>query len=132
MLGLGRHLLYSTRDYPDEVTWWYFLIPVSYAFGIFPTAQLVAGLLGHDPTEEGSGNPGASNVYRVAGAKAGIRVLAGDLMKGFTMMFSKMHTFLVISGSWIVSQSLFWINLSYIELGNLLDGRDLRSNMKLN
>ena len=59
MLGLGRHLLYSTRDYHDEVTWWYFLIPVSYAFGIFPTAQLVAGLLGHDPTEEGSGNPGA-------------------------------------------------------------------------
>ena len=84
MLGLGRHLLYSTRDYHDEVTWWYFLIPVSYAFGIFPTAQLVAGLLGHDPTEEGSGNPGASNVYRVAGAKAGILVLAGDLMKGFT------------------------------------------------
>ena len=84
MLGLGRHLLYSTRDYHDEVTWWYFLITVSYAFGIFPTAQLVAGLLGHDQTEEGSGNPGASNVYRVAGAKAGILVLAGDLMKGFT------------------------------------------------
>ena len=83
MLGLAGHLLYSTRDYHDEVTWWYLLIPVSYAFGIFPTAQLVAGLLGHDPTEEGSGNPGASNVYRVAGAKAGILVLAGDLMKGF-------------------------------------------------
>ena len=86
MLGLGRHLLYSTRDYHDEGTWWYFLIPVSYTFGIFPTAQLVAGLLGHDPTEEGSGNPGASNVYRVAGAKAGILVLAGDLMKGFIPM----------------------------------------------
>ena len=84
MLGLAGHLLYSTRDYHDEVTWWYLLIPVSYAFGIFPTAQLVAGLLGHDPTEEGSGNPGASNVYRVAGAKAGILVLAGDLIKGFT------------------------------------------------
>ena len=66
------------------MSWWYFLIPVSYIFGTFPTAQLVAGLLGHDPTEEGSRNPGASNVYRVAGVKAGILVLTGDLLKGFT------------------------------------------------
>ena len=66
------------------MTWWYLLVPASYVIGIFPTAQLVGGLLGHDPTEEGSRNPGASNVYRVAGAKAGILVLAGDILKGFT------------------------------------------------
>src|SRR4051812_6753473 len=38
--------------------------------------------VGRDPTLEGSGNPGASNVYRTAGAKAGAMVFAGDLLKG--------------------------------------------------
>ena len=61
---------------------WWLLIPVSYALGTFPTAHIVAGLVGHDPTTEGSGNPGATNVYRVAGAKAGAIVLIGDLLKG--------------------------------------------------
>ena len=63
---------------------WWLLIPVSYALGTFPTAHIVAGLVGHDPTTEGSGNPGATNVYRVAGAKAGAIVLIGDLLKGLT------------------------------------------------
>jgi glycerol-3-phosphate acyltransferase PlsY len=42
----------------------------------------VARLAGHDPTAEGSGNPGASNVYRVAGLRAGLAVFAGDAAKG--------------------------------------------------
>ena len=64
------------------MTWWWFLVPISYFIGIFPTAHIVAGFVGHDPTMEGSGNPGASNVYRVAGKKAGVVVLLGDLLKG--------------------------------------------------
>ena len=32
---------------------WWLLIPVSYALGTFPTAQIVAGFVGHDPTAEG-------------------------------------------------------------------------------
>ena len=66
----------------EIMNFWWLLIPASYALGTFPTAHIVAGFVGHDPTSEGSGNPGASNVYRVAGAKAGVIVLAGDLMKG--------------------------------------------------
>jgi glycerol-3-phosphate acyltransferase PlsY len=54
----------------------------AYALGTFPTAQLVARRAGHDPTAEGSGNPGASNVYRLAGRRAGAAVFAGDLAKG--------------------------------------------------
>ncbi|HJM28495.1 MAG: glycerol-3-phosphate acyltransferase [Acidimicrobiales bacterium] len=65
------------------MTWWWLLVPVSYVLGTFPTANIVAGFVGHDPTIEGSGNPGASNVYRVAGARAGAIVLIGDLLKGF-------------------------------------------------
>ena len=54
----------------------------SYVLGTFPTALLVARLTGHDPIAEGSGNPGASNVYRVAGARAGAVVFLGDVAKG--------------------------------------------------
>ena len=50
----------------------------AYALGTFPTGILVASRHGHDVHGEGSGNPGASNVYRVAGFKAGAVVLIGD------------------------------------------------------
>ena len=58
------------------------LLTLSYLLGTFPTALIVARLAGHDPTKEGSGNPGASNVYRLAGAKAGLAVFLGDAAKG--------------------------------------------------
>lgn len=58
------------------------LLALSYLVGTFPTALIVARLAGHDPTTEGSGNPGASNVYRLAGAKAGLAVFLGDAAKG--------------------------------------------------
>src|SRR5437588_9681513 len=58
------------------------LLALSYLLGTFPTALIVARLAGHDPTAEGSGNPGASNVYRLAGAKAGLDVFLGDAAKG--------------------------------------------------
>jgi glycerol-3-phosphate acyltransferase PlsY len=58
------------------------LLVLSYLLGTFPTAQLVARFVGHDPTREGSGNPGASNVYRLAGPRAGLAVFLGDAAKG--------------------------------------------------
>ncbi len=57
-------------------------VAVAYAAGMFPTAQLVGHRRGHDPLVEGSGNPGASNVYRTAGRGAGAVVLLGDVAKG--------------------------------------------------
>src|SRR5690606_34718592 len=50
--------------------------------GTFPTGLLVGRRHGHDPTAEGSGNPGATNVARVAGRTAGLVVLLVDLAKG--------------------------------------------------
>jgi glycerol-3-phosphate acyltransferase PlsY len=50
--------------------------------GTFPTARLVARRSGRDVAAEGSGNPGATNVYRIAGARAGLVVFAGDAVKG--------------------------------------------------
>jgi acyl phosphate:glycerol-3-phosphate acyltransferase len=58
------------------------LIPLAWALGTFPTAVLVARAHGHDVTKEGSGNPGASNVARLVGWRAGALVLVGDFAKG--------------------------------------------------
>lgn len=58
------------------------LIPLAYLAGTFPTAQLVARARGRDVTVEGSGNPGASNVYRLLGAGPAALVFAGDIAKG--------------------------------------------------
>jgi acyl phosphate:glycerol-3-phosphate acyltransferase len=64
------------------VTWWWLLVPAAYLIGSFPTARAVGLITGHDPTKEGSRNPGASNMYRVAGRRAGVAVLVLDLLKG--------------------------------------------------
>jgi glycerol-3-phosphate acyltransferase PlsY len=58
------------------------LVPVAYLLGTFPAASFVARASGHDVLEEGSRNPGASNVYRLAGWKAGLLVLLADIAKG--------------------------------------------------
>jgi len=54
----------------------------SYLLGCLPIAGVVARRVGVDPTTAGSGNPGASNVYRTAGRRAGVVVAAGDVAKG--------------------------------------------------
>ena len=56
-------------------------MPVAYVIGTFPTAQIIGWFVGHDPTAEGSKNPGASNMFRVAGRWAGVVVLLGDVCK---------------------------------------------------
>ena len=54
----------------------------AYLLGTLPSAHLVAGRRGLDPTKAGSGNPGATNVYRVVGRRAGLVVFAADAGKG--------------------------------------------------
>jgi glycerol-3-phosphate acyltransferase PlsY len=57
-------------------------VGLAYAVGTFPTAELVGRAHGKDVAGEGSGNPGASNVYRLAGRRAGLSVFLGDFLKG--------------------------------------------------
>ena len=60
-------------------------VVAAYLIGTFPTAQLVvARPAGRQttPPREGSGNPGASNVYRIAGKRAGVAVGVIDALKG--------------------------------------------------
>ena len=61
--------------------WWLLLIP-AYLLGTFPTAHLVGRVVGRNPSTEGSKNPGATNMYRLAGRIAGAFVLLGDILKG--------------------------------------------------
>ena len=58
------------------------LVPFAYLLGTFPSAAIVARRGGIDVTEQGSGNPGASNITRLLGWKAGALVLLLDMGKG--------------------------------------------------
>lgn len=58
------------------------LVPLAYLLGTFPSATLVGRVGGHDVLHEGSGNPGASNVIRLLGWRAGLLVLGADFGKG--------------------------------------------------
>ena len=64
------------------------VVIVSYLFGSFPTAILAGKLLKKiDIRDYGSGNAGATNVFRVLGWKAGLSVLLIDMLKGFIPVF---------------------------------------------
>ncbi|WP_198419559.1 glycerol-3-phosphate 1-O-acyltransferase PlsY [Geomonas oryzae] len=54
----------------------------AYLLGSVPTGLLLARSMGINIRECGSGNIGATNVYRTAGKKLGIMTLLGDCLKG--------------------------------------------------
>ena len=56
---------------------------VAYLLGSIPTGYLVAKSRGIDIRTVGSGNIGATNVFRILGKPAGIFVLTVDALKGF-------------------------------------------------
>ena len=63
----------------------FFLILIAiYLIAAIPTGVVIARLMGgEDVRQKGSGNIGATNVYRVAGKLAGVLTLVGDTLKGF-------------------------------------------------
>ena len=59
------------------------LLITAYLAGSVPTGVLLARLLAWpDPRTVGSGNIGASNMWRAGGRRAGIMTMAGDSLKG--------------------------------------------------
>jgi len=67
---------------------WLF-IPAAYLIGSISCAIIVCRLMGlPDPREQGSGNPGATNVMRFGGKKAAIITLLGDLLKGLIPVYA--------------------------------------------
>jgi glycerol-3-phosphate acyltransferase PlsY len=57
------------------------VVIVAYLLGTFPSAELIASRYGKAITQVGSGNPGASNVIRELGWKAGMTVFLMDMAK---------------------------------------------------
>lgn len=72
-------------------------IIIGYVFGMFQTAFIYGKLHGIDIREHGSGNAGTTNTLRVLGTKAGLIVLAGDIIKCIlaivlcSVLFDKTH-----------------------------------------
>ncbi len=61
----------------------FLLILAAYLIGAIPTGVILTRLVGgEDVRNAGSGNIGATNVYRVAGRKLGVITLVGDCLKG--------------------------------------------------
>lgn len=69
-------------------------ILLTYIIGSIPTGYLVARWLkGVDIRRVGSGNPGATNVFRTVGKTAGILTLLIDMLKGGAPVWAAMRYF---------------------------------------
>jgi glycerol-3-phosphate acyltransferase PlsY len=65
----------------------------AYLLGSIPTGFLVAKAKGVDIRTVGSGNIGATNVFRILGRPAGIFVLLADALKGFAAVALVMNLY---------------------------------------
>jgi len=63
------------------------LFVVAYLFGAIPFGLLVAKVKGVNIREHGSGNIGATNVFRVVGKRWGVFTFTLDALKGFIPAF---------------------------------------------
>jgi glycerol-3-phosphate acyltransferase PlsY len=62
-------------------------ITLGYTFGLFQTAYIYGRIKGIDIREHGSGNLGTTNALRSLGKKAGLIVLAGDILKCMAVIY---------------------------------------------
>ena len=66
-----------------EILGYFGVAIIAYLLGSIPTGYLVARAKGIDIRSVGSGNIGATNVFRILGRTAGIIVLSVDAFKGW-------------------------------------------------
>ena len=88
----GRNLLAPTPQSPIEPGMtpnaWQWLWPLFfYLVGSVPTGYLLGRARGLDIRQHGSGNIGATNVWRVMGRNWGLVAFASDFLKGFLPLF---------------------------------------------
>lgn len=76
-----------TYDDPSYFIW----IAAAYLLGSIPTGLLLGKLYGIDVRQQGSGNIGATNLYRTVGRKVGVMTLVGDCLKGLVPVLLARH-----------------------------------------
>lgn len=81
------------------------LVVTAYLLGSIPTGLLLGKAYGIDVRQEGSGNIGATNLYRTVGRKVGIITLIGDCLKGLIPV-------LVVKFSALPADYAAWVGLS--------------------
>ena len=75
----GHYLKYNSMPAIESIS----LLIFAYLLGSLSSAILLSKLMGFtDPRIDGSNNPGATNVLRIAGKKAAFFTLLGDCLKG--------------------------------------------------
>lgn len=76
----------------------------AFLLGSIPTGYLVARAKGIDIRQHGSGNIGATNVFRTVGKPLGILVFVADALKGFLAVFAagRVAEGGTLGGEWLV------------------------------
>jgi glycerol-3-phosphate acyltransferase PlsY len=80
------------------------LVIAAYLLGSIPTGLLLAKAAGVDIRNSGSGNIGATNVYRTMGRTVGILTLVGDCLKGLAPVLLAKYLHLPVN--WIAAIGL--------------------------
>ena len=94
---------------------WQWLWPVFfYLVGSVPTGYLLGRSRGLDIRRHGSGNIGATNVWRVMGRNWGLIAFACDFLKGFLPLYLVRTLSFPQTGSWSVSLVLVLCGLAAI------------------
>ncbi len=82
------------------------MIVVAYLFGSLPNGVWVGKTIKNiDIREHGSKNSGATNAYRILGAKCGVLVLCLDILKGYLPLFIGANYF-GITGNYLLCLGL--------------------------
>ncbi|TVQ33845.1 MAG: glycerol-3-phosphate acyltransferase [Phycisphaeraceae bacterium] len=91
---------------------WILWIVVGYVAGSIPFGLIIGLMRGVDPRAVGSGNIGATNVWRVVGRPFGMLCFALDLAKGFAPVFIAGWTMgalgAVLSGAGLAPAQAWW------------------------
>ncbi|MDD2308473.1 MAG: glycerol-3-phosphate 1-O-acyltransferase PlsY [Desulfuromonadaceae bacterium] len=81
------------------------VIVAAYVTGSIPTGVLLGKAYGIDVRKEGSGNIGATNLYRTVGRRVGIITLIGDCLKGLLPV-------LLVKSSALPPEFAAWVGLA--------------------
>jgi glycerol-3-phosphate acyltransferase PlsY len=84
----------------DDHTIMAILLVSAYLLGSIPTGLLLGKAYGIDVRKEGSGNIGATNLYRTVGRKVGVITLIGDCLKGLLPVLA-VHSFRPEYAAWV-------------------------------